>query len=505
MMAEHSVIRLPTLAILLEDIVDVKPSVDMPVAAVRLDSRLVELSDLFIAHEGTQTSGTRFIHDAIAKGASAILVDAKSGIAEASVPIPVYSVSNLSAKTGLIASRFYDNPSKDLYVSGITGTNGKTSIAYYLAQALSESGTQPVGSIGTLGYGVFPDLQASANTTPDAITIQRLLSEFRSRRIRDVVMEVSSHALEQGRANNILFHTAVFSNLSRDHLDYHGDMSRYAGAKRKLLLSDGLANAVINFDDEFGQQLIKDLTGQLNVISYGLADSVRRTNAPRPFIEAVIKKQEFNSLLMGINSPWGSGELQARLTGRFNAYNLLAALGVLYLRGMTFDSAVHKLSSVQAVPGRMEFFGRPDTARIFVDYSHTPDALQQALKSLREQCSGRLLCVFGCGGDRDQGKRPEMGRIAETGADHVILTSDNPRSEKPEKIIEDILDGMTGSTSIEIQPDRALAIRAAITGSGKEDIVLIAGKGHETYQEIMATKLPFSDRQLVRSLLEQSR
>lgn len=503
MMAKRSIIERPTLAFLLEGIASINPSV-VPVAGIRIDSRRVAPADLFIAVEGMHTSGTKFIHDAIARGALAVLVDAKSGVESASVPVPVYQVTDLPSKIGLIASRFYGNPSKDLDITGITGTNGKTSIAFYLSQALSDGGTQPAGFIGTLGYGEFGKLVASANTTPDAITIQQLLSRFRSKGVRNIVMEVSSHALEQGRVNNTIFNTAVFTNLSRDHLDYHGEMSRYAGAKKKLFMMAGLTNAVINSDDTFGQMLIKEFDKQLNVVSYGLADNKQGDSSPRPTIEAELRKQEINSLFLQISSPWGTGQLQTRLSGRFNAYNLLATLAVLCLRGIPFDSALHTLSGVQGVPGRMEFFGHAGTVRIFVDYAHTPDALKQALMSLREQCSGKLVCVFGCGGDRDQGKRPEMGRVAEIWSDRVILTSDNPRSESPEKIIEDILAGMTGTIPVEVQADRALAIRTAIATSSKEDIVLIAGKGHETYQEIMSHKLPFSDRQLVRNLLEKS-
>ncbi len=504
MMARRSIIDMPTLAFLLEGMATKNPSVDLPVAAIRIDSRMVEPADLFIAVEGMHTSGTKFIHAAIARGAVAVLVDAKSRFESSSVPIPVFQVTDLPSKIGLIASRFYGNPSKDLNITGITGTNGKTSIAYYLAQAFSRGGAQPVGIIGTLGYGEFGKLVASANTTPDAITIQQLLCSFCSKHIRDVVMEVSSHGLAQGRVNNIIFSTAVFTNLSRDHLDYHGDMSRYAGEKRRLFMMAGLKNAVINSDDTFGQVLIKEFDKQLNIVSYGLADHPQRDNRSRQTIEAVLRKQQINSLLLDINSPWGSGQLQTRLSGRFNAYNLLAALAVLCLRDIPFDAALHRLSSVQGVPGRMEFFGHVDSPRIFVDYAHTPDALKQALMSLREQCSGKLVCVFGCGGDRDQGKRPEMGRIAEICSDRVILTSDNPRTESPEKIIQDILAGMSGAVPVEVQTDRALAIRTAIITSSNEDTVLIAGKGHETYQEVMSKKLPFSDRQLVRNLLEQS-
>lgn len=504
MMTKHRIPALPTLSQLLEGIVNVSPAVDMHIAAIHLDSRKVQSASLFLAIEGLHVSGSRYIQDAIARGAVAILVEASSEFHNVAVRVPVFQVMDLQAKVGLIASRFYGDPSADLFITGITGTNGKTSIAYYLAQAFSDNGTQAVGSIGTLGYGEFGNLVATANTTPDAITIQQQLSQFRARKIHDVVMEVSSHALEQCRVNNVLFNTAVFSNLSRDHLDYHREMSSYGEAKKKLFMMPGLRNAVINMDDSLGAAFIKELDGQIDTFSYGLVDNVREKTKPRPLIEAVIARQEINSLQLQINSPWGSGELISRLSGRFNAYNLLAALTVLCLREIPFEIALEKLSVVRGVPGRMEYFGTAESARIFVDYSHTPDALQQALMSLREKCTGKLVCVFGCGGDRDKGKRPEMGKVAETYADCVILTSDNPRTESPESIIGDIQSGMSGLVPVVIHSDRAIAIHDAISSASKEDIVLIAGKGHETYQEIMSKKLPFSDRQLVRNLLEKT-
>jgi len=500
MMANHSTLSMPTLGFLLEGMVDIPLTTDLPVSALRIDSRLVQPGDLFIALEGLHTSGTRFVQQAQTRGAAAILVDTKSGL-DAAVAIPVCRVPELQSRLGLIASRFFGDPSRELSITGITGTNGKTSIAYYLAQAFSDGGKQSVGSIGTLGYGEFGSLVAAANTTPDAITLQQLLYQFRSGNIRDVVMEVSSHALDQGRVNNVLFNTAVFSNLSRDHLDYHGDMSGYAAAKRKLFMTAGLEHAVINADDPFGTELLNELAGQLDVVSYGLDDHKLRAQVPRPTVEATITRQDINSLILDIRSPWGSGQLYARLAGKFNSYNLLASLAVLCLHKIPFEVALHRLSAVVGVPGRMEFFGAAGKPAIFVDYAHTPDALQQALMSLRNQCAGKLVCVFGCGGDRDQGKRPQMGNIAERHADRIILTSDNPRSEAPEKIMADILAGMTGRVPVELQADRVLAIRSAIASSDSKDIVLIAGKGHETYQEIMGKKLPFSDRQLVRNLL----
>ena len=503
MMARHNTSTMPSLTTLLAGISDVPATAERQISGMELDSRRIRPGSLFVALEGSRTSGTRFMHEAIANGAAAILVDSLINLEPSFLPVPVCKITDLQAKTGLIAGRFYAHPSHDLRVTGITGTNGKTSIAWYLGQTLSADGSTAVGIIGTLGYGVFGDLTTSSNTTPDAISVQRILDQFRSSHINDVAMEVSSHALDQGRVNGVLFDTAVFTNLSRDHLDYHLDMAAYANAKKKLFMSAGLQHAVINADDEFGARLIAEFSGQVNTVSYGLYDSVNDRQVPA-MVEGRIKRQDLNALLLEINSPWGSGELYARLTGKFNAWNLLAALSVLCLHGVTFENALERLSRAQGVPGRMEYFGNANTPAIIVDYSHTPDALEQALNSLRGHCRGKLVCVFGCGGDRDRGKRSQMGRIAESAADRVILTSDNPRSEMPGDIIDDIKKGMSGLVPVEVYTDREMAITTAITTSNPDDVVLIAGKGHEISQEVRGIKVRFSDRDMVRTMLEQT-
>lgn len=465
------------------------------VTGIGLDSRRIKPGDLFVALKGAKTSGTGFIDEAVRRGASAVVMDAAADAVTAGVP--VCRIEDLKNSLGLLASRFYDHPSRHLRVTGITGTNGKSSISWFLSQALSADTTVPVGCIGTLGYGEFPKLEKTDNTTPDAVTLQSLLARFRDHQVRDVVMEVSSHALDQGRVNGLNFTTAVFTNLTRDHLDYHADMSAYAAAKRKLFLSANLANAVINIDDEFGRKLANEFATRLNLVTYGLASADLR-----PLVTGRLVKQTLNTLELDIDSPWGNGRFKAALSGTYNVYNLLAALSVLCLGGMPFEMTLRRLATVSGVPGRMEFFGSPSSPAVFVDYAHTPDALEKSLLSLREQCQGQLVCVFGCGGDRDPGKRPQMGRVAETCSDRVILTSDNPRSESPQGIIDAIRAGMTGTVPVEEEIDRAIAIRRAITGSGRQDIVLIAGKGHETTQEIGAVKLPFSDRQWVRNILD---
>jgi UDP-N-acetylmuramoyl-L-alanyl-D-glutamate--2,6-diaminopimelate ligase len=475
--------------------------VDTTIAAIQTDSRKVRPGDLFIALEGTKVSGIDFINNAISQGAVAVLVDADAAVATTSFRTAVYKLAGLRNKSGLIAARYYGDPSRHMNVTGITGTNGKTSVAWFLAQTLADNGLHKVGSIGTLGYGIFGKLVEGVNTTPDAFILQALLARFHAEQVEDVVMEVSSHALDQDRVSGINFDTAIFTNLGRDHLDYHADLQSYANAKKKLFAMDGLKNAVINIDDSLGKALATRLDPAVNLITYGIDNNEHEQTKQSPLVAATVRHELINSLLLDIKSPWGAAELDVPLTGRYNVWNILASLSVLCLRGIPFTTALQRLAQIQGVPGRLELFGNESSARIFVDYSHTPDALEQALQSLRSLCVGKLVCVFGCGGDRDRGKRPEMGSVAEHYADQIILTSDNPRNEAPDQIIQDIYRGMQGHKRITLEPDRAQAIRTAIACSSPADIVLIAGKGHETWQEIGTTKIPFSDRQMVRNLL----
>lgn len=501
MMAKQKIIEGMSLTRLLQGIVGVASEHECIITGITTDSRTVKPGNVFLACRGSNTSGLNYINEAIKKGAVIILAETDSGLTGKRIPVPLIPVNNLRGKVGLIASRFFGEPSKAMNVIGITGTNGKTSIAHFLGQALSRHLTVPVGYIGTLGLGRFDDLRGSKNTTPDPITIHSVLADLRTQGVRDVIMEVSSHALDQGRVTGIEFNIAVFTGLSRDHLDYHGNMEIYAETKKKLFLTKGLKVGVINADDVYGKELIGTLPGYITVIAYGVREKHPADHDELTQVSAIILKQTLESLTLGIASLWGQGELTVGLTGRFNVYNLLAVLSVLCLSGIPFASVLQYLSALQKVPGRMETFGTATTAKVIVDYAHTPDALKQVLSGLRDQCRGKLICVFGCGGDRDQGKRPEMGRIAGEYADQVVLTNDNPRSEPPEKIIEEILAGMTPAASVMVESDRAKAIELAITTAAPEDIVLVAGKGHETYQEINGKRYPFNDRQLVRNLL----
>ena len=502
MMARQKIIEGISLEHLLRGIADIVPENERVITGICTDSRKVKPGDVFIAYTGSKTSGIDYIDEAIAKGAIIILTESLSVSTKKGYSVPLIPIANLRDKVGVIASRFFGEPSKEINVIGITGTNGKTSIACYLGQALARHSAVPVGYIGTLGLGRFDNLQGSKNTTPDPITIHSTLAELKEQGAKNVVMEVSSHALDQSRVTGIDFNIAVFTGLSRDHLDYHGDMAVYAEAKKKLFLTEGLKFGIINSDDSYGKELIESLHDKITVVDYGITDEELMSRSELPRVRATIRRQELGFLTLGIVSPWGKGEMTVALTGRFNAYNLLAVLSVLCLMDIPFNSVLEYLSALHNVPGRMEVFGGIRSPKVIVDYSHTPDALMQALLVLREQCRGKLICVFGCGGDRDQGKRPEMGRIACEYADHVVLTNDNPRSESPEKIIQDIRKGMASSAPVEIESDRAKAIVLAINMAALEDIILVAGKGHETYQEIGSKRYPFSDRQLVRNLLE---
>jgi UDP-N-acetylmuramoyl-L-alanyl-D-glutamate--2,6-diaminopimelate ligase len=478
---------------LLDSIAAVPASAEREVSGLAIDSRHVKPGDLFLAYAGGAADGRQFIASAVTAGAAAVVYEAGDGYQPGDVAVPAFGVANLRGALGTIASRFYDAPSRKLVVIGVTGTNGKTTCTQLLAQALDRA-PRRCAVIGTLGSGFPGSLNESLHTTPDAVTVQRLLREFLGAGAGFVSMEVSSHALDQGRVNEVAFDFAVFTNLTRDHLDYHGDMQRYGAAKASLFGTPGLKHAVINRDDEFGRTLLEKLQGQVATLSYGLegGDVTVRSIVPIP-----------SGLALHVVTPKGEAKLEAPLFGRFNAYNLLAVLSTLLLLDLSLADAIERLRHVRPVAGRAERFGghggRP---LVIVDYAHTPDALEKILASLREHARGRLVCVFGCGGDRDRGKRPLMGAIAEQLADEVILTDDNPRTEAPERIIEDIRVGMKRAP--QVIRERAQAIAAAVTNAGTDDIVLVAGKGHEDYQQVGTTRLPYSDRTAVRKILGEA-
>ena len=481
------------------------PRVDPVIGGLCMDSRRVRPGDLFLACAGTRATGVRFIAEAARAGAVAALAESRDLDASVRWTIPVIAVDDVSGRAGAIAARFFGEPTRDMPVIGVTGTNGKSSVSHFIAAALARIDGRPAGLVGTLGHGVPGNLAPGNLTTPDPVQLQSILAVMREQGFRRVVMEVSSHALDQRRVAGVNFAIGVFTNLSRDHLDYHRDMDAYGAAKEQLFLQPGLRVAVLNLDDPFGRALRDHHHGRFEIVGWRIVDDAAGMNPAADEIIGRITREDIGDLAVEIRSARGQATLRTRLTGRFNAGNLLAALGALLAERVPFARAVEALAESAPVPGRMETFRKRGAPVVIVDYAHTPDALLKALAALRGRRPGRLVCVFGCGGDRDAGKRPLMGEIAETHADAVYVTSDNPRSEAPTGIIDDILAGMQRVKPAVIEPDRAAAISRAIADCGPDDIVLVAGKGHEDYQEITGQRHPFSDRALVARLLGERR
>jgi UDP-N-acetylmuramyl-tripeptide synthetase len=468
--------------------------------SITADSRTVSAGALFLAYPGTHSDGRQYIAQAIAAGASAVLwesavlLEGQDFAWDPALNVANLGVNQLKQQVGQIAAEFYQYPSRKFGMVGVTGTNGKTSVSQWIAQALLAL-DKKAAVIGTIGNGFIgaedQGLTEASNTTPDAILLQAMLADYAQQGAESVVMEVSSHGLDQGRVNGVEFDIAVFTNLTRDHLDYHETMDAYASAKQKLFSWPNLGAAVLNVDDPFGKKIAETLSeSDFPCMTYGLTHGDVRARE--------LKLNQFG-IAMKVITPQGEAVLAAPVLGRFNAYNLLAVLATLLVRKVPLHDAVSAIAKVKSVPGRMEQFGGGNQPLVVVDYAHTPDALKNVLMSLREQTQGRLICVFGCGGDRDVGKRPLMGAIAEKLADHVVVTSDNPRSESPALIIEQIVHGMTVQPSI--ATDRAIAIQQTIKFANKDDIVLLAGKGHEDYQEVAGVKMPFSDIAIAKAAL----
>ena len=474
------------LAELLAGIADV--TVDVDVAGLALDSRAVVPGDLFFALAGTQTQGHAFIADAVERGAAAVAYDPAGGTpVGVAHGVPLLPIPELRRQVGVVADRFFGAPSAALTVIGVTGTNGKTTCTQLLAQVL-DTPTARCAVIGTVGMGFPGALAPATHTTPDAIAVHRLMAEFKARGARYVCMEVSSHALAQERVAGVRFKLAVFTNLTRDHLDYHGDMQSYGAAKARLFATPGLDAAVINLDDDFGRALAAEIKAR--VVTYGIAQGD---------VQARDLQLNTEGLSLRIRTPDGEAPLQTQLIGRFNASNLIAVAAALSVLGMPLHTAASRLARTRPVPGRMERFGGGLQPLVLVDYAHTPDALEKVLHAAREHTPGQLWCVFGCGGDRDRGKRPLMGAIAERLADVVVVTDDNPRTEDPQRIVDDIVAGMRARPRV--MRDRRLAIASAVGAASGGDTVVIAGKGHEDYQQIGTQKFPFSDQAVVRESL----
>lgn len=469
------------------------------------DSRLVNLGNVFVAYPGATVDGRQFIAQAIANGAIAVIWEAKNFIWEDSWQVPNLAIENLRQQAGVLADYVYDAPSKKLWMVGVTGTNGKTTCSHWIASVLNSLGRKSA-LLGTLGNGFPGEFQPTLNTTQEAISVHSLLANYAEQGAQAVAMEVSSHALAQGRVSGVHFDVALLTNLSRDHLDYHGDMHSYAAAKRRLFDWAHLKHAVLNLDDTFGAELAESLRdADVEVVGYGLNEESLQL-AERLGIRMMFGKNLHMSaqgMELQILSSWGGAELHSRQVGRFNASNLLGTLAVLLVGGIALSDAVQELAQQKAVTGRMQTLGGKEKPTVIVDYAHTPDALEKVLQTLREvtkPVGGKVICVFGCGGDRDRGKRPLMGTIASRLADECIITSDNPRSESPKAISDAIMFGVEGD-AYQIIEDRAHAIAHAVGTARAEDTVLIAGKGHEDYQEINGVKHPFSDSEVVRRAL----
>lgn len=483
---------------------------DCDISGLSLNSKQVQPGDLFIAIKGQSFDGRVYIPEAIAKGASAIIcsVEGDEFRSDFSHPIPIIPVRNLTKKLDILAKKFYEDPSKELPIVGITGTNGKTTCSFLLAQSLHRLHIR-CAILGTLGYGFVGNLSQSALTTPDVVSLQKYFKELKDKGAQAVAMEVSSHGLAQGRVNSINFNSAIFTNLTQDHLDYHGNMEAYGNAKQKLFQFPSLQRAILNADSPFTEKCLRVIRSDLPITLYSVK------NQPPHFphfkhsrISSLYVKQfdfDQKGLRALVRTPWGEGELRSSLLGHFNLSNLLCVLAELCLREIKLSDALEALSQAMPAPGRMQRLGGVRTPQVIIDYAHTPDALANALKAARAHCRRRLWCVFGCGGDRDKDKRAKMGNIAGYFADKVVLTNDNPRTENPTKIIEDILQGLIVdySDKVIIEEDRAKAIQHAIHHALEVDTILIAGKGHEDYQIIGDQRRSFSDVACVNAILNE--
>ena len=479
---------------------------DINVLGMSLDSRQVQAGWLFFSLATDDSQRMQHMQQALSSGAAVVLFDNDQQLTEqeklalAHTKIKAYPVKFLSNKIGEIAARFYGHPSLALTVIAITGTNGKTSVSQFVAQAL-ESLDHACGVIGTLGVGRIDNLNDTGMTTPDPVTLQAILADFCQQSINYVVIEASSHALDQGRLNSITIDVAVLTNLSRDHLDYHQDMTGYATAKQQLFDFASVKTAVINQADDFGQILITDLKERddITLLTYSSHSDMLMAAIQAKDIKTTIDGLHFN-----ISSDFGSATITSPLLGTFNVDNLLATLASLLALDISFEQAINALSQCHAVEGRMQVYGGKKQPHVVIDFAHTPDALTQALQSLRCHLpsNGMLWCVFGCGGDRDTGKRTLMGHSAEINADKVVLTADNPRNEDNKDIVRDIVSDIADLTKIHIEHDRQSAISYAVSNAQSKDIVLVAGKGHEQYQEIAGVKNPFSDAKAVTKALQ---
>jgi len=476
---------------------DYLPAIE--VKGLALDSRKIEQGFVFVALEGQFDHGLAYAEAAISRGAVAVLCDAKfdqycqqilSKLMSRAICVPV---RDLQKKLGEMASKFYAEPSEKIFISGVTGTDGKTSVSHFIAQAMNQAyGCAAV--IGTLGNGLINKLEESTHTTPDVISLHKMLADFYQQGINYVAMEVSSHGLDQERSSGVDFDVAVLTNLSRDHLDYHGDIESYKQAKKKLFTEYGDKSLVLNIDDDFGAELFLENKKSKNIWLYGLNEEKAKQSNLYAYASNI--QNQMTGISFMLNSSQGVSEVSIQLIGEFNIYNVLASFCVLLESGINFNHAIKFIEKLHTVSGRMELIINENKPSVVIDYAHTPEALTQALINVRKHTTGKVICVFGCGGDRDTGKRPLMAQVAEKLSDLVIVTNDNPRTEDPDKIIDDIRQGITNELRLIVEMDRKKAIQHAVEIATADDLVLIAGKGHELYQITGDVKIAFSDKEV---------
>jgi UDP-N-acetylmuramoyl-L-alanyl-D-glutamate--2,6-diaminopimelate ligase len=474
-------------------------------AQLHADSRSLKSGDVFFAYAVDGADSRPFIDAALEKGAAAVLYQPENFTGKPDA-LRTFAVKALNELAGPIASAWYGEPTDSMLVAGVTGTNGKTSCSQWLATALSALGT-PCAVIGTLGSGMPGKLVHSGFTTPDAPQLQRTFAQFKTDGAKAVAMEVSSHALHQGRVNGTKFDIAIFTNLTQDHLDYHGTFAAYEGAKAKLFAWPALKAAVINRDDPAGQRLIASGHGRTRTIAYGIENRAGAEVKADALLLASRVRPTATGTAFHLSSDWGDADVEVATLGDFNVSNLLGVLGALLAAQIPLDAALAQIAKLEPVNGRMQRLGgrlQNDEPLVVIDYAHTPDALEKTLAALRpiaETRGGQLICMFGCGGDRDATKRPLMGAIAEKNADYVVITSDNPRGEDPLAIIDQVAAGFQDASKARRIEDRASAILQAIRTAAREDVVVLAGKGHEATQEIMGKKRAFSDQDHARLAL----
>lgn len=486
---------------LLKNVSVIPEGLDRDVVGLTLDSRCVFKGDVFLAIKGTQMDGCKFASEAVSRGATAILIDSTTDVSTLNIAhsIPVIAIPHLQQHIPILAARYYGEPVNKLKLIGVTGTSGKTSCTHFIAEVLHSQHIS-CGIVGTLGSGLYGHLVETGLTTPDAVTLQKTFYEFVQTGAQHVAMEVSSHSIDQGRINDLPFEIGIFTNLTQDHLDYHSTMQAYADVKFRFLNEFPVKHLVINVDDRYGALWVKRLGKDRSVYTFS-TDASYQANTNHIYCENVIL--DLRGIQATVHTPWGSGQMALPLVGQFNLSNALAALIALCLSGLSLATVLAAMKQIRPVPGRMQSLGGNGKPVVVVDYSHKPDALEKVLQALRHHTQGKLICVFGCGGDRDAGKRPLMAKIAENLADRVIVTNDNPRHEAPDAILHDIMQGFVHPELVQIELDRAKAIQKGIQSAAANDCVLIAGKGAEHYQQIGDQKLPFDDVTSAEKWLEQ--